>query len=219
MLSTVLTRNPPGSSIVLCQRFPIGRVFQVWGEHLQLPVNGDPTYACQLLVYRWVHIPLGFCQLWWPEIHLVLPSFWEKHSPTGEFFMFWRHIPLPCSMAMPAMHVSSWYIVGYISPLDSVNFVGQKSLWIPHHYVQNLPLGRVFHDLGEHTPLLVNAHGTHACQLLIYHCEYIYLRLCSLCCSENHLIFSSFRFKHCSEAQFSPRDLSRWHHRHVPASI
>src|SRR3979490_3435881 len=102
MLSTVLTRNPPGSSIVLCQRFSIGRVFQVWEEYLQLPVNGDPTYACQLLVYRWTHMPLGCCQLWWPEIHLVLPPFGATDCAPGAWFMSAIHIPLPCSMAMPA---------------------------------------------------------------------------------------------------------------------
>src|SRR3979490_2121088 len=74
ILATLLARNPPGSLIVLCQRFPHGRVFQVWEKHVQLPVNGHATYACQLLIYRWVYLSLGFCQLCWPEIHLRLPS-------------------------------------------------------------------------------------------------------------------------------------------------
>src|SRR5205085_487479 len=68
--------------------FPLRRVFHVQGEHVQLPVDGYATYVCQLLVYHWVHILLGFCHLCWPEIHLALPSLCAKHSPRGEFSMF-----------------------------------------------------------------------------------------------------------------------------------
>src|SRR3979490_2121089 len=107
MLSTLLARNPPGSPIVLCQTFPHGRFFPVFGEHLQLPVNCYPTYTCQLLVYRWVHLSLGFWQLCWPEIHLVLSSFCVKDSPMGEFFKFGRNMSSSLSMAMLPMHASS----------------------------------------------------------------------------------------------------------------
>src|SRR5437764_57321 len=42
-------------------------------------------------------------------------------------------------MTMPPMHPSFWYIVGYISPLDAVNFVGQKLTWLSYRSVTNIP--------------------------------------------------------------------------------
>jgi hypothetical protein len=137
------------------------------------------------LVYHWVHISLGFCQLCWPEIPLDPPSLcakpppgasfsclgatypplgqWPWHPcmpdlgtslgrcssrafptllprnppgspivlcqrfPVGEFCIFGGNMSSSLSMAIPPMHASSWYIIGYISPLDSVNSVDHKS--------------------------------------------------------------------------------------------
>src|SRR5437762_237240 len=75
------------------QNFPLGRVFHVFGEHVHLPVNGYATYACQLLVYHWVHISLGFCQLCWPEISLDPPSLYAKPPPGASFSCLGRMYP------------------------------------------------------------------------------------------------------------------------------
>src|SRR5205085_531431 len=68
ILSTLLARNPPGSPIVLCQKFSDGRVFHVSGKRPPSLENGQGTHACQLLIYHWMYISVGFCQVCWLEI-------------------------------------------------------------------------------------------------------------------------------------------------------